>query len=79
MAVAPINEVRKVINYAASVIPANKIFMGMPLYGYDWTLPYIPGGEFAEAILYWKSQEKGRRGIIIIWCDFLIVIYCNYE
>lgn len=50
MAVAPINEVRKVINYAVSVIPPNKIMMGMPLYGYDWTLPYTPGGEFAESI-----------------------------
>ncbi|OPJ61169.1 LysM peptidoglycan-binding domain-containing protein [Clostridium oryzae] len=50
MAVAPISEVRKVLNYALSVIPAKKIMMGMPLYGYDWTLPYTPGGEFAKAI-----------------------------
>ena len=50
MAVAPLNEVRKVINYAVSVIPRKKIMMGMPLYGYDWTLPYEPGGEFAESI-----------------------------
>ncbi|MBC8062390.1 MAG: glycoside hydrolase family 18 protein [Clostridiaceae bacterium] len=50
MAVAPLNEVRKVINYAVSVIPRKKIMMGIPLYGYDWTLPYIPKGEFAEGI-----------------------------
>ena len=50
MAVAPINEVRKVINYAVSVIPSKKIMMGIPLYGYDWTLPYVPHSEFAEAI-----------------------------
>jgi len=50
MAVAPINEVRKVINYAVSVIPRKKIMMGIPLYGYDWTLPYLPKGEFAESI-----------------------------
>ena len=43
MAVAPINEVRKVINYAAATIPRQKILMGIPNYGYDWTLPFIRG------------------------------------
>lgn len=42
MAVAPINEVRKVLNYAVTAIPRQKIFMGIPNYGYDWTLPYKP-------------------------------------
>lgn len=50
MAVAPINEVRKVLDYAVSVIPRNKIMMGAPLYGYDWSLPYTPGGEWARRI-----------------------------
>ncbi|MPN16940.1 Spore germination protein YaaH [bioreactor metagenome] len=43
MAVSPINEVRRVINYATSVIPSEKILMGMPNYGYDWTLPFVRG------------------------------------
>jgi len=42
-AVAPINQVKKVLNYATSVIPSQKILMGMPNYGYDWTLPFIKG------------------------------------
>lgn len=42
-AVAPINEVRKVLNYAVTAIPRNKILMGIPNYGYDWTLPYKEG------------------------------------
>ena len=50
MAVAPINEVKKVIQYAVSVIPPKKIVMGIPFYGYDWTLPYLPKGEFAKSI-----------------------------
>ena len=50
MAVSPINQVRRVMNYAVSVVPRNKIMMGIPLYGYDWTLPYVPGGQWARAI-----------------------------
>ena len=43
MAVAPLNEVRRVISYAVTAIPRQKIFMGIPNYGYNWTLPYRPG------------------------------------
>lgn len=43
MAVAPINQVRKVLDYATSVIDSEKILMGMPNYGYDWTLPFVRG------------------------------------
>jgi len=49
-AVAPVNLVEQVVKYAASVIPPEKILMGMPLYGYDWTLPYVPGGPFAKRL-----------------------------
>ena len=40
LAVAPISEVRKVLSYAMTEIESSKILMGMPNYGYDWTLPY---------------------------------------
>lgn len=43
LAVAPLNEVEKVLRYAVSRIPSEKILMGMPNYGYDWTLPYREG------------------------------------
>ena len=43
MAVAPLNQVRHVLNYAVTAIPSRKILMGIPNYGYDWTLPYTPG------------------------------------
>lgn len=43
MAVAPYNEVRRVLSYAVTEIPPQKILMGMPNYGYDWTLPYRDG------------------------------------
>ena len=43
MAVAPVNMVRRVLDYATDVIPAGKILMGVPNYGYDWTLPFVQG------------------------------------
>jgi spore germination protein len=43
MAVAPLNAVRRVIDYAVSAIPRDKILMGIPNYGYDWTLPFVRG------------------------------------
>lgn len=43
LAVAPINEVKKVLDYAVTAIPREKILMGIPNYGYDWTLPYTAG------------------------------------
>lgn len=43
MAVAPLNEVVRVLDYAVTAIPRRKILMGMPNYGYDWTLPYTQG------------------------------------
>lgn len=42
MAIAPINQVRRVIEYATSLIPPEKILQGIPLYGYDWQLPDTP-------------------------------------
>lgn len=42
-AVAPVDQVRRVLDYATSVIPSEKILMGMPNYGYDWTLPFVRG------------------------------------
>ncbi|NMM65740.1 LysM peptidoglycan-binding domain-containing protein [Clostridium sp. P21] len=66
MAVAPINEVKKVIDYAVSVMPPKKIMMGMALYGYDWSLPYTPGGEFAESIGNQEAIDRaGKYGAII--------------
>ncbi len=43
MAVAPLDQVTEVLEYAVSQIPANKILMGLPNYGYDWMLPYEEG------------------------------------
>lgn len=43
MPVAPINEVEKVIQYAVTAIPPEKILIGVPNYGYDFKVPFIEG------------------------------------
>lgn len=48
--VAPLPNVRQVLNYALTEIPAEKIFLGAPNYGYDWTLPYVRGESRAQSI-----------------------------
>lgn len=50
MAVSPIGPVRDVLEYALTEMPGSKIMMGQNLYGYDWTLPYVPGGQYAKAV-----------------------------
>ncbi|PID24473.1 LysM peptidoglycan-binding domain-containing protein [Sporosarcina sp. P7] len=39
-AVSPIGPVTRVVEYAVSQIPNEKIFLGQNLYGYDWTAPF---------------------------------------
>ncbi len=50
MAVAPINKVRQVVEYALTKIPPEKIHLGIPNYGYDWTLPYVKDSSKATTI-----------------------------
>ena len=50
MAVAPINKVREVVEYAVTEIPTEKIDLGIPNYGYDWTLPFVQGTSKARTI-----------------------------
>lgn len=50
MAVAPINKVEEVVTYALTKIPASKINLGIPNYGYDWTLPFERGVSKATTI-----------------------------
>lgn len=50
MAVAPINKVRQVLDYAVTEIDSAKMNMGIPNYGYDWPLPYERGVTKAKTI-----------------------------
>lgn len=50
MAVAPLDKVRQVVEYAVTRIAPEKLSLGIPNYGYDWTLPYVRGESQARTI-----------------------------
>lgn len=50
MAVAPLSNVRAVVEYALTEISPQKIWLGVPNYGYDWPLPFIQGQTKATSI-----------------------------
>lgn len=60
MAVAPIDKVRQVVLYALTQIPAKKILLGIPNYGYDWPLPFVEGRTRAQSISNERAVELAR-------------------
>ncbi|MBE6908196.1 MAG: LysM peptidoglycan-binding domain-containing protein [Ruminococcaceae bacterium] len=61
MAVAPLPQVRAVLDYAVRVIDRGKILLGVPLYGYDWPLPYVRGETRADSISPVYAVELALR------------------
>ena len=79
MAVSPINQVRKVMEYAVSRINNSKIYMGIPNYGYNWKLPYEKGKSRATVI----GNEQAIRiaadnGAVIKFDETTQSPYFNY-
>ncbi len=79
MAVAPVNQVERVISYAVSEIPSEKILMGIPNYGYDWTLPYVQGTK-ARSLSNTMARELAReKGVEIQFDEVAKTPYFNYN
>lgn len=68
--VSPIGPVRQVLEYALTEMPGNKIMMGQNLYGYDWTLPFVPGGPYARALSPQAAIALARRENVAIAYDY---------
>lgn len=60
MAVAPLPNVRQVLDYAVTEIPREKIYLGIPNYGYDWPLPFREGETRARSL---SNQEAVRLAV----------------
>lgn len=79
LAVAPIDKVRRVLDYAVTAIPREKIFLGIPNYGYDWSLPYVRGESRARSLSNEDAVALARsRGARIMFDETAQSPYFNY-
>lgn len=61
LAISPLPSVKRVLEYALTVIPKEKILLGISNYGYDWTLPYTPGSPVGAPSL--STEEAVRLAV----------------
>ena len=79
LAVAPIDSVRRVVEYALSRIPGNKILLGISNYGYDWILPFIRGESEAISISTVHALDIAKTyGAEISFDEAAMSPYFNY-
>lgn len=59
MAISPIPQVKRVLDYAVTAIPPDKILMGMPDYGYDWITGEFPAEHLSAQQAVNRAYEVG--------------------
>ena len=69
MAVSPIDKVEEVVRFGVSQINPQKILMGIPLYGYDWSLPYMRGNTVAKSLSPQQALEIASENNVVIEYD----------
>ncbi len=79
MAVAPLNQVRRVVEYAVTEIEPAKISLGVPNYGYDWPLPFERGSTVARTIGNVEAVQIAiNQGAVIMFDEISQSPYFNY-
>ena len=61
MAVAPLPQVRAVLDYAVTELDPARVFLGVPLYGYDWPLPFVQGETRAQSVSPVQAVRQAVR------------------
>lgn len=67
-AISPINSIERVLDYAVSVIPRDKIFFGFQIYARDWLLPHVSGAR-AETFSVEEARLRAVRYGAVIQYD----------
>lgn len=79
MAVAPLNMVRRVLDYAITEIEPSKMNLGIANYGYDWPLPFVQGETAARTIGNVEAVQIAiRYGAEIQFDEIAQSPYFNY-
>ncbi len=79
MAVSPIKPVAQVVDYALSRIPAEKLFLGISNYGYDFVLPYTQGVSRANSVSTRTAYSLASRyGSEIFFDETVQAPYFDY-
>jgi spore germination protein len=77
-AIAPLPLGRQVLEYALGLMPADRIMMGMPVYGYDWPLPDTPETIATTVTLAQAWRLAADFNAEILWSDYARSPYFNY-
>jgi spore germination protein len=73
--IAPVNWVEKVVAFSVTTMPAEKIVLGVPLYGYDW-----PAQGKARSVVHDQVAELTQaRGIPIEWDETAATPFFKYS
>lgn len=79
MPIAPLNWVRRVLDYSVTVIPPSKLDLGIPNYAYDWTLPYVKGESKARTFgVVEAMRQAAEYGAEIFFDETAQSPYYNY-
>ena len=77
--VSPIANVRRVLEYAVTEIPPEKILMGLNNYGYDWTLPFVQGESRAEKLTNYQAEARAEYyGVPVQWDEIAMAPFFRY-
>jgi len=79
MPVAPCNQLKNVLDFVNTSIPKHKAMMGIPLYSYDWELPYIKENVIANTLTPHHALELAQKQKTVIHYDTIAQVpYFNY-
>lgn len=67
-AISPIHQMRRVLDYALTVIPREKILLGFLLYARDWVLPFVQG-QTAETFSIAEARQRAAKYGAVIQYD----------
>jgi spore germination protein YaaH len=74
-AIAPLPWVRAILAYATPLVPASKVELGVPTYGYDW-----PDGAHGTAVTYRGARAlQQQHDATVVWSDTSAESHFDYR